>query len=219
MHPADVFAEIIKLDPRCKRVTLTGGEPLEQDTEELIELLVLLHRQRYEVSIETNGMQIDKIKSIQKALKDEVGGDGIGSWNISYISDFKLPSSGNPWNQIVYGGVAPAVPEEEIIKRNIAVWVQNCGWSSSKSLGLGGNDFIKFVIADKEDFKWAMYTAKLIIEQHPWYPKCYFSPCGLKAPGLLFDWMKEASCAEKDIGYSMQIHKVIFPGDWRDEEK
>jgi organic radical activating enzyme len=213
MHPADVFAEIVKLDPGCKRVTLTGGEPLEQDTGELIKLIEYLSGAGYEISIETNGMQMDKLSSLKKAIEWRMNDkdDYNCPYKISFVVDIKLPSSGKPWQEIVYGGsplVTNKADSDKLIARNLVVY------SDLFKRALNSTDLVKFVISNKEDFDTAMQIANKLPNI-----KKYFSPCGLKAPGLLFDWMKEAGCAEKDIGYSMQIHKVIFPGDWRDEEK
>ena len=40
---------------KCKRVCITGGEPLLQDISKLIDLLM---KKNYEVSIETNGLSL-----------------------------------------------------------------------------------------------------------------------------------------------------------------
>jgi organic radical activating enzyme len=54
MHPSEVAGEILKFP--CRRVVLTGGEPLLQQDAwvEVIDAL-LAHDRRYEVEVETNG--------------------------------------------------------------------------------------------------------------------------------------------------------------------
>ncbi len=75
MTPEDVFQQVILL--RCQKVTITGGEPLEQDREELLEFIDLLKVHNFKISIETNGLH--------PVWKDP---------NISWVMDYKLPSSG-----------------------------------------------------------------------------------------------------------------------------
>jgi len=62
----------------CKKITITGGEPLNQDIELIIELGLAYD---YDISIETNGTL-------------ECNRWWIGLPNISFIIDIKLPSSG-----------------------------------------------------------------------------------------------------------------------------
>lgn len=52
MRPRDIFAAVQTIG--CRRVTITGGEPLEQK-EDLYTLLVLFREFGYSVSVETNG--------------------------------------------------------------------------------------------------------------------------------------------------------------------
>jgi len=74
MSVAEVVNEVKKLG--CKKVTITGGEPLYQ-SQEFFELTRSLWHKGHEISVETNG-------SFYPA------GYGVGSW----VMDFKLPSSG-----------------------------------------------------------------------------------------------------------------------------
>lgn len=61
----------------CKKVTITGGEPLLQIP--LAEFLVILESRNYFISVETNG----SLSPFQTQLK-----------NLCYVMDWKLPSSG-----------------------------------------------------------------------------------------------------------------------------
>lgn len=73
---------ISKMNPRFKRVTLTGGEPLiAPGIEHLIEKLA---DDEYEINIETNGaVDIEPLSKNQKIRN-----------NIFFTIDYKLPSSG-----------------------------------------------------------------------------------------------------------------------------
>ncbi len=70
-----------RLEPRYKRVTLTGGEPLIH--EGAAELIDVLSAAGYEVNIETNGA-VD----IRPFIKERTAGD------VFFTIDYKLPSSG-----------------------------------------------------------------------------------------------------------------------------
>lgn len=55
MAVTEIVKEVIKLG--CKRVTITGGEPFEQNIDDFNSLLNFLHDYGFKVTIETNGMQ------------------------------------------------------------------------------------------------------------------------------------------------------------------
>ncbi|ARU61781.1 radical SAM protein [Tumebacillus avium] len=76
--PDEVMDKIRAL--KCKRVCLTGGEPLIQPRAEMQRLLDLLAEESYEVSIETDG-SID-VSKFQLHAKQR------------FIVDMKVPSSG-----------------------------------------------------------------------------------------------------------------------------
>lgn len=67
-------------------VTLTGGEPLEQDKDEMIEFLDLCAEESLVVSVETNGME-----SIEPFTEFS---------NINFVVDWKLHSAGLKANKI-----------------------------------------------------------------------------------------------------------------------
>ena len=81
-------------------------------------------------------------------------------------------------------------------------------------------DFVKFVIADKNDFANSVFTVEEL-RKHGCKAKMYFSPCiGKMSPEYLFKLMKHISVHSLDINYNFPIHKAIFPeNDWRKEEK
>ena len=69
---------------RCKRICITGGEPLLQ--EGIYELAEMLLKDQYEISVETNGsIDISKITELDVMIK----------------MDMKLPSSGENHNMIM----------------------------------------------------------------------------------------------------------------------
>lgn len=53
MSPEQIFDKIVEHGAKC--VTLTGGEPLLQNTNELVKLLTMLDADDFKVNIETNG--------------------------------------------------------------------------------------------------------------------------------------------------------------------
>lgn len=53
MSPEQIFDKIVEHGAKC--VTLTGGEPLLQNTNELVKLLTMLDDDGFKVNIETNG--------------------------------------------------------------------------------------------------------------------------------------------------------------------
>jgi 7-carboxy-7-deazaguanine synthase len=212
MTPREILAEILLKDPGCDRVTLTGGEPLEQDSRELEELIGLLQRVGYEISIETNGLYMDTVNSLKTKFP-----------STSFVSDFKLPGS-NIDCDLFY-----VVDDTDDEGNPIKETSYNLDDIKPYVCTLCENDFIKFIIQDRYDFDVALGIVddleKIIDKEfEKWgreykLPKIYFSPCNMSSPDLLFSWMKEANCAEQNIGFNYQIHKAIFPEDWRKEEK
>ncbi len=76
-----------KLDQKIKNVTLTGGEPL-YNKEEVCDLIEVLFKEGYNVSIETNG-SIDLTNYINRFNL------------VCYIVDYKCPGSGMEENMFV----------------------------------------------------------------------------------------------------------------------
>ena len=124
MTPKQIFDEVEKIG--CKKVTITGGEPLLQDRVELLSLLHLLDISSYEISIETNG-----------TIPITGWGWPVGSWIVDYKSssvghpferkcDYKKLSQ-NDWVKFVIGSreeyeeILPMLKESEKWEANIAV--------------------------------------------------------------------------------------------------
>lgn len=95
--------EILKeVQPRFKRITLTGGEPLiHPDCDKLVDTLL---RQRYEVNIETNGA-VDTA-----AFRNSV----YRSDKLFFTIDYKLPSSGMEDKMLL--GNFTSLRENDVIK-------------------------------------------------------------------------------------------------------
>lgn len=86
MFAEKIINEIEKFN--TNKITITGGEPLLQDYDELIQLCRILNLEKhYSISLETNGSII-----IPDELYKYVG---------SFIVDYKLPSSGEQDSMIV----------------------------------------------------------------------------------------------------------------------
>ncbi|MGZ4107270.1 MAG: radical SAM protein [Tumebacillaceae bacterium] len=97
--PEDLMVQI--RDLKCKRVCLTGGEPLIQPRGETQQLLDMLGAEGYEVSIETDG-SID----ISKYTMHD---------NQRFIVDMKVPSSGMS-EKMYLPNLQHIVPERDEVK-------------------------------------------------------------------------------------------------------
>jgi len=71
----------------CKKVTITGGEPLEQGEENIEKLLKALRDKGYNISLETNG-----VYNLSNLI--------LKYPQVSYIVDYKLPTAGNVFNKM-----------------------------------------------------------------------------------------------------------------------
>lgn len=162
-----------------KKITITGGEPLQQWYNGLRTLIDTLLFAGWRISIETSGCV-----RIPEELKNAP--------NVCLVVDYKLPSS---------GVVMQPVPD-------------------NYDASLGQAHYVKFVIAGIKDFFGAVAMAKEMRDDGC-EAQIYFSPCfGKTEARELFTWMKNnAICQQAGVRFNMQIHKFIFPGDWRDEEQ
>lgn len=98
LWPLDIVRTVDKLANKnlirtyAPIVTITGGEPLIGDKEEMYQLLDLLTQGGYEINIETNGT-IDTSKFLEDYSKSKSGYDSLVS-NIFFTIDYKCKSSG-----------------------------------------------------------------------------------------------------------------------------
>jgi len=156
----------------CNKITITGGEPLLQsESIPLIEALVFSH---HSVSVETNG-------SIEVPFI-------MGSFYLSFVVDYKLPSS----------GMMDRMKPIKMFQK------------------LGPLDFVKFVIQNDEDFLCACRIAKEVRSVN-YGTSIAFSPVFLKQDDgrfiqsyPLYDKMIEAKLFEiPKMFLNYQIHKII----------
>jgi len=164
------------------KVTITGGEPLLQRTN-LLPLVETLLVNGYDVSIETNGTELP-FAEIDTSFR-----------RLRYIVDFKLPSSG------------------------MMEYMKSMVFAS-----LCATDVIKFVISNEEDYGYA----KMLILEHPrWVARKVFSPvveyekdCNpqyVHIPKVLdMRWPRQLAKMmiqdKVNAQFSLQIHKVLWPG-------
>lgn len=167
---SEIISEVNKIG--CNKITITGGEPLLQPAVvSLIETLVYSH---YYISVETNG-SVD-IPFI------------MGSFYLSFVVDYKLPSSGM-MNKM----------------RPITMFKK-----------LSPNDFIKFVIQDNEDFIYAVEITKEIRSLNAGVSIAFSPVFTQKDDGSfistypLYDKMIEANLFKiPKIYLNYQIHKLL----------
>ena len=75
-YSVDAIVQELRNLPRCKWVSLTGGEPLEVPFSELTDLISKVYRSGYRIEIETSGTKPIVIQ-----------------WPVIWVVDFKLPSA------------------------------------------------------------------------------------------------------------------------------
>ena len=143
----------------ARKVTITGGEPLIQDHDELEKLLTCFHFIGKKVTIETNGtIEIPGTMLV------------LACW----VIDFKIG--------------------------------QNFALDSIEISNLFPGDYIKFVIANKEDYEFA--RNKYYELRKRTVANFAFSPvCGELYPAKLFSWMLEDGLC--DVKLNVQLNKYI----------
>lgn len=160
---------------RCflPKVTITGGEPFLQRDElfKLVDELVKLHKI---ITVETNGSF-----PVPKKKISYVG-------NLSYVVDYKLPSSGC----------------QEFMSLD-----------NFKNLDVG--DWIKFVVSDEEDYNFAKDVIGEMEERWGnLFFSFAFSPIFKEfEPSLLLDYILEdyrnGEFGGEDLSLNVQLHKLI----------
>ena len=178
MTPDEIVDEVISVGQGISKVTLTGGEPLEQDGEEMLVLLRALIAKGYAISIETSGM----LSFAQYIHSDR----------ISLVVDLKSPAT-------VPGHQVPLL--EEMVRLT------------------DRRHYIKVVITDFPSFIWALTTVA-DLRSRGCDATVYFSPDHNRMPAHeLFNlMMTDAQCRQMNIGLNMQLHKYLFPENFREEE-
>lgn len=85
----------------CRKVTITGGEPLLQPRSELVSLIMEMVRCSYKISMETNGSVLPPMALSR--LEE-----------LNFVFDYKLPSSGMEGE--MHAEVFPFMREDDYIK-------------------------------------------------------------------------------------------------------
>lgn len=176
----DLVGEIAKVGS-ARKVTLTGGEPLEQPHQAIAELLAALVDRKYRVTIETAGTEpVGWLKQYHA--------------DVALVLDYKLVSSHST-------------------KPNVL----------SNFYGLEERHVIKFVVATEMDYREMVAVAKEL--QRCTHARLVMSPLfkvGKHQSALsLADWvarMKADGLSALGVGLNLQMHKMIYPDDARDEE-
>ena len=169
MSEEEIIKEVKRL--KIKNITITGGEPLNQE-DDLYELVKKLNiNQDCQISIETNGSQ-------------EI--PHWGGYVKSWVADWKTPSS----------------------KMSHKMHFYNFD-------DLGQKDYVKFVIKDICDYKYAIDIMKKFNKEGGGVPRFAFSPIfSGKVPGIntaiLIEWMKtDKTCIKNNVILNLQLHKII----------
>lgn len=90
LTPEELVAAVKKVGGKCMKVTLTGGEPLEQDWVTLAKFVMLLIDDGYSISVETAGTQdVEEFRAQKVIVADRLRHHP----GLSFIIDYKLPSA------------------------------------------------------------------------------------------------------------------------------
>jgi 7-carboxy-7-deazaguanine synthase len=191
VYQPKALAEVVGLiGGQVRKVTITGGEPLEQDWPALLRFISALLRANYNVSVETAGTQ-DTIK-FRQALTDNYPELVIGLGQLTFVVDYKLSSSG-------FKGTM----------------------DFAHFAALRRGDVVKFVVGSIDDYNEAASVAHHLDKSSQFLAAMYFSPLdgGQMTFSDLFYAMKKGGLDQIGVGYNLQMHKVIFPITFRDEEE
>lgn len=86
LTPVEVIAEVKGLAKGCKKVTITGGEPLEQPHPLLREFILHCIHSGFSVSVETSGTyDVEAFRAVDSRIKNHAG--------VSFVMDYKLGSA------------------------------------------------------------------------------------------------------------------------------
>jgi 7-carboxy-7-deazaguanine synthase len=162
--PTQVLNQVKLAGNGWPHVTITGGEPLMQK-EQFNDLVHLLWREDYIISVETNGAH-----NIF---------DDISTWKVKHwVVDYKTPSSG-----------VSHMMKDELFPL------------------LCKDDWIKLVIADREDYKFAKEKIHSFVE-NGCQARLAFSPMsdGQVSPSQLMHWLSRDNLYH--IVLNLQLHKL-----------
>jgi 7-carboxy-7-deazaguanine synthase len=160
----------------CPKVTITGGEPLLQ--KEIMELLFQLWVNHITTSHGIAAITIETNGTIKLTTKapPKYPISFPAGYGIHYVVDYKLPSAGLNPDQI----------------------------NKVKYTSLRDTDWIKFVIADRNDFD----LAKQFIKEAPLQARLAMSCVhDFLAPKVLMDWILQDNLW--NVTLNLQLHKYI----------
>lgn len=193
--PNEVFQMIQIQAGDVRKITLTGGEPLEQDWAALYQLMELLISSGYRITVETSGTQNtirfrDGFMESRSYLRPTMA-------QLTFVVDYKLNSSG-------YKGMMDTANHFQYLRRG---------------------DAVKFVLANEADYYEALAESRYLLKMSSFLAQIFFSPCyGEPITERLLAFMKipdpETGLDALDLGISinLQMHKHLLPKDSRDEE-
>jgi 7-carboxy-7-deazaguanine synthase len=170
--PGELVDRVWRVNP--KKLTITGGEPLEQFDGLMQFLNLWTHISPIRITIETNG-----VHSLLCCKKNS---------QVSYVVDYK------PESICLLTG-----EQQEERRKNIDVL-------------LGGNDLVKYILTNEEDYKNACEAVYKYINV-----PAVFSPIhNLLSPAQLVEWMVRDDIA--GVPVNLQLHKYIW-SDYDEQER
>lgn len=174
-----IFAQIEKTaqETGIKIITLTGGDPLWNEEADLVEFFTKLTDAGYYISVETSG-------TISWLPYTQI------SSNISWVLDYKLPSTG--------------------VKANIC----SKYFDSLHLRMLNKKDFIKFVVYDEADMEQTIKVVRVISETTN-AKLAVGAYWGGKLSALdIFNRLKDEKLLDKTV-MNFQVHKLIIDPNFK----
>lgn len=187
-HPTELYKIVQQYSKGIRKVTITGGEPLQQGHTALAYFLGILADKKYAVSIETSGTQntIEFRQNYYHMLPDP---NDLGK--LSFVIDYKLPGSKYIGEMDLENHFA-LLPRGDFVKFVI-------------------DDFDDFIEACRVvgilDLSPNFHAQMFFSPSH-----------GNMTPKELFSLMIAAELPSKNVGLNLQMHKYIWPADSREEE-
>lgn len=189
LQPLELIDHIRKVGGNVRKITLTGGEPLEQSWTALYHFIKLLVAYRYNVTVETSGTE--NTIHFRKGLASAYPSLTLGIGQLTFVVDYKLASS-------KFIGKMDLNNHFRLLQRG---------------------DYIKFVIDSAEDFEQAADVVWWLHKQKSCQARMYFSPCHDSMPAAaLLDKMLDKELDQMGVGLNIQAHKYIWTDDVRTEE-
>ena len=177
------------------RITITGGEPLLQESA-VVELIDELNRRKTEIMQDNTSGQIGStcINGEDKFDKREMLNDSLYDFNIETNGTI-IPSfhRDNVW--FTYDYKTPSSLAEESMNVDIFKVATE-------------RDLIKFVVGSPEDLD----CMRRIIDQYPTAAQIYVSPVwGRIEAASIIDYMKAYNL--QNVRFQLQIHKFVWDPD------